>query len=120
MNLKTEAGNEITAKDSGDGGAEAKEGCLGAMGAGVLLWLHLHLERLQARSSYTDHLQEAPVTLCICVRQPQQRGPLPLLTGVKPNLDGDMSRAISSLIAFYISYLLRTKCTFDLAWPHDT
>lgn len=53
-----------------------------------------------------------PVTLCICVRQPQQRGPLLLLTGVKPNLDGDKSRAISSQIAFYISYLLRTEMYF--------
>lgn len=103
VNLKTGAGNEITAKDLGDGGAEAREGCLGAVEARVLLWLHLHLEHLQAQSSYTDHLQEPPVTLCICVRRPQQRGPLLLLTGVKPNLDGYMSMAISSLIAFYIS-----------------
>lgn len=101
VNLKTGAGNEITAKDSG--WDEAREGCLGAAEAGVLLWLHLHLERLQAQPSDTDHLQEPPVTLCICVRQPQQRGPLLLLTGVKPNLDGDMSMAISSLIAFYVS-----------------
>lgn len=71
--LKTEAGNEITAKNSDGGGAEAKEAYLGALEAGFLLWPHLHLQRRQARSSYTDHLQEAPVTLCICVRQPQQR-----------------------------------------------
>lgn len=117
VNLKTETGNEITAKNLDGGGAEAKEGYLGALEAGFLLWLHLHLQRRQARSSYTDHLQQPPVTLCICVRQPQQRRFRVLCCCSlewNPTLMGTWAGAISSLIAFYISYLLRTKMYFWL------
>lgn len=65
QNGKTETGSEITAEDD----AEAKEGCLGC--------------RFSPMASFASRAPSssvrlhgappgAPVTLCICVRQPQQ------------------------------------------------